>query len=1232
MKIASFWGCLAALLALLASPIVLFSQSGAGSVKGTVSDQTSSPLPGSTVHIINDRTGVSYDTTANEVGFYSVPGLFAGSYTLTFSASGMKKVQASLTLQDAQSAVLNPKLSVGDVADQVTVEGGELQLATYDSGTIATQLDSTRIDQLPQNGRNLLGLAAATTPGLEAGGQRANGLMPEGLEYTQDGAPMTNRNFGGEGGSAQAQLPDPDSVQEVRIETLNSSAQFATPATAIITTKSGTNLLHGSFFETARNNAIGVARARQNPANFSAPHLVRNEFGASIGGPIMIPKLYDGRNKSFFFFAYERFSLRQASSQLVFVPTVAMRNGDFSGLVNSAGVKQILYDPNTTDPITLQRQPFPNNQIPISRISPLAKALYAATPLPTSADNPLVNSNFNDTNNVKQNVPNTSFRLDHVFDQNNRVYARFTHINQFQQGLRNYPNNSPANIAGGGLPVGATGYQQILVTTISAAFGFSHVFSPTFFSETILSQQWMRQYVQGAGDVNQNYEKLLGLPNNFGQSGFPTIGANLIMPYGGSQYNYGESQILTNFDQNFTKIFGKHQFQFGARYRHERFGYLPDRAADTIAFSNQATAVYDPATGTNYGSLSNTGHQDADFFLGAASSYTQVRNAPYGRFREQEVDFYFQDNYKVSRSLTINAGLRYEAHPAPYTESGLAVSFDLAHDALVLQNPLQFYVDKGYTTPAILTNLQNLGVKFETPQQAGIPTSGIFNNLVNFSPRLGFAYTPLNGKWGTVIRGGYGGYIYPVPVRNSVRAPITNLPFVANYTKSYTNAGQSPDGLPNYLLRNPQTVVAGLNSANVVDTNQVNALLPGISVSTLDPNYAPAYVKQANFTVEQPLKGGSVFRATYVFVHSDNLDQNYQYNAAPSAYVYETINGVVPPTGPYAATATRPYDKVTYGTNLISTKTGYANDSSLQLNYQRPFRKGYGYQVFYVYSKAFRIGGNTFRDSVLYPAELFAPGVLPAGLNTGTLAKPSKELNRFENYKPDLAIPVHRLSFNSVVELPLGKGKRFLGNSNRLVDALLGGYQISSVGNLVSQSFQPASGNWGPTSNLEVYKSAVPITDCRSGVCRPGYQWFNGYIAPNLINNPNRGVTGLPQNYTPYQTPINNTPGAPNFGTNNVLVPLKNGTSVLTGYSPGPAGANPFSKATVLGPFNYLADVSLYKVFSITERVKFRLNVDAFNAFNIQGRVNPNTTDGTESLQNSFWTPRQVQFSGRLTF
>ncbi len=435
--------------AIFISSSVAFAQSGAGSIQGTVLDSTGAAIPNTRIQVVNQNTGIINDTTANSGGFYSLPGLFAGSYTLTFTAAGMKKYQTSVALQDAQNAVINPRLTAGDVAEQITVAGDGVQLATYDSGVVSTQLDAARIDQLPQNGRNVLGLAQNTVPGVEAGGTRANGLMGEGMEYSQDGAPMTNRNFGGEANTAQAILPDPDSVQEAKFETLNSSAQFATPATVILTTKSGTNSFHGSVFETARNNAIGIAKARQNPANFAAPHLVRNEFGGSVGGPIWIPKLYDGKNRTFFFFAYERFSLRQASNELVAVPTIAMRNGDFSGLVNGAGIQQVLYDPNTTLAGTLQRTPFPNNQIPLTRESPLAKTLYAATPLPQTADNPLVNSNFNAINNVTQTVPNFTVRLDHTFNQNNRIYFRFTDIEQAQQALRNYPANSPANIAGG---------------------------------------------------------------------------------------------------------------------------------------------------------------------------------------------------------------------------------------------------------------------------------------------------------------------------------------------------------------------------------------------------------------------------------------------------------------------------------------------------------------------------------------------------------------------------------------------------------------------------------------------------------------------------------------------------------------------------------------------------------------------------------------------------------------
>ena len=1211
------------------------AQSGAGSIQGMIQDATGAAIPSCAVRAVNQKTGVTTNTTSNEIGFYSLPGLFAGSYTVTFTGAGMKKYEATITLQSSQIAILSPKLSVGDVAEQINVQGDTPQLATYDSGTVSTFLDASRIDQLPQNGRNILGLAQQTVPGLEAGGTRANGLMGEAMEYSQDGAPMTNRNFGGEANTAQSTLPDPDSVQEAKFETLNSSAQFATPATVILTTKSGTNNVHGTLFETARNNYFGVAKARQNPPNFAAPHLVRNEFGGTVGGPVVIPKLYNGKNRTFIFFAFERFSLRQDSSQLVRVPTTAMRNGDFSGLVNGAGILNQLYDPSTTQGAenNYARLPFPNNQIPLSRISPLAKTMYAATPLPQSIDNPLVNSNINDTNKLQQTVPNWTVRMDHVFNQKNRVYFRFTDIVQQQQALRNYPSASPANIAGGGLPAGATGYQTQPVTTISGALGFSHTFSPTFYSETILSQQWQRFYVEGNPVSQGNYEAQLGLPNNFGQIGFPEIGSNLIMPYGGTQWNYGMNQRIDTIDENMTKVKGKHTFTFGGRYRHERFGYLSDRSPDQTAFSSQATAIYDPSTGANYGAKANTGYQDADFFLGAAASYSQRKNAPFGRSSLQEFDLYFQDNFRVSSRLTLNLGVRWEGHPAPISDGGNFSTFSLKTNAIVLKYPINHYIANGYTTQAIIDNLKNLGAKFQTPAEAGLPDAGFYGSWKNIMPRAGFAYSPSFGKRGTVIRGGYGRYIYPVPIRNSVRYLTAVYPFTAGYSKSYTAANQSSDGLPNSLLRNTQSVIAGFNSQNVVDTQSINALLPGIAMSTtLNADYAPARVDTANFTVEQPLADGSVFRATYVFTHGENLDQNLQYNNAPSTYVWQVATGTTPPTGALASVATRPYDKTVWGGNVVSTKTGWSNDSALQLNYQRPMRKGFGYQVFYVYSRAFRVGGNTFRDNVLYPAENYAPGVLPAGMPTGTAISPSRELNRYQNYHIDTAIPVHRINFNGIVDIPVGKGKRYLGNSNRLVNAFVGGFQLAFTGTVVSQGFQVGAGNWGETSQVKMYKNDVPITDCTSGVCRPAFLWFNGYISPAVINAAKNGISGLPTDYKPYLAPINNSPGTTNFGNNNVSVPLKNGTSALTAYNPGPAGANPFSQTILQGPKNFQTDISLYKVFSITERARLRVNVDAFNAFNIQGLRNPDANSGIQSLQNSYWTPRQIQLTMRLSF
>ena len=1262
------------------------AQSGAGSIQGTVEDSTRAVLPGATIRVVNQATGVAATATSNEVGFYQVPGLFTGMYEVTVTAPNMKSYRVTVQLQVAQAAVVNPIMSAGAVTQQVEVAANIVQLTTTDNGTISSTLESNRINQLPMNGRMLLTLTGMTTPGLESTGQRANGLMPEALEYVQDGAPLINRNFGGVGNSTQSQLPDPDSVQEVRMETTNTSAMYSAPATGLITTKSGTNSLHGSFFETARNNAVGIAKGRQNPYNYAAPHLVRNEFGASAGGPIIIPGAYRGKDKSFWFFAYERYSLAATTNDLTTVPTNAMRGGDWSGYTDSQGIFQQLYDPLTTAASTncngsgstnqWCRTPFGNNQIPIGRLSPTTKILYAITPTQTSNDNPMVTSNFISPNAQWVPIPTMTFRLDHSFNETNKSYLRYTHNIQTNRALRNYPNPTPATIAYGDFPFCADDCQNINIATFSSAAGFTHVFSPTFFSETIYSMMWFNQYVGGGGNVNLNYEKMLGLPNNFGQTGFPNIGSSsgvgskavttLIKPYGGTMYQYQEAQIIFNLDENFTKTVGKHQMQFGGRWRHERFMYLPDRSSDSVGFGLYATALEDPTSGTNYSATPHTGGTDADFFLGASSQYSINLQPPRVHYHDMEFDGYFQDNYHISRNLTVNLGIRYENHPGAWTKYGLSQGFDLKNKAQVLTYPISYYIARGYTTQAIVTNLQNLGVVFESPKQAGYPDKMIRDYPWTFSPRVGLAYQPFGGRHGTVIRGAYGRYIYPVPVRNSIRNTTTGVPFVANYYRSYVSAAQSPDSLPNYLLRSPQTVIMGQNSTGVVDSTSTNAILPGFGLWNLAPNQAPDYVTQMNFTIEQPMRGNSALRLTWLWSHGTNLDHYYYYNQHPSNYVWEMMTGTVPPTGgasaigtpQYANTGTGPYDKIIYGGGMNwDAKDGWSNDNALQVNYQRLYHRGIAYQISYVWSKPFRLGGNYFRDAAVYNKDSYFGNSGGLGTMTspfGTVITPTlpppqpkgiapyanwHAMNKYAGYNIDTAIPKQHITFNGVVDMPFGRGKRFLGNANSVLNQVVGGFQLAGNGNIVSSSFYPAVGNWGPINPIKTYKqSKAKITDCRSGVCHPAYMWFNGYIPPGLINASTKGISGLPTGYAAYSSPIDTTVGTANYNTNRVNVTLSNGNTGVVDYSPGPVGAHPYSHTNLNGPINWTADLSVFKVFPITERMNLRVNVDAFNAFNVQGFNNPNGTDGIQQIApgvgvaSSANTPRQLQFTMRFTF
>jgi hypothetical protein len=393
-------------------------------------------------------------------------------------------------------------------------------------------------------------------------------------------------------------------------------------------------------------------------------------------------------------------------------------------------------------------------------------------------------------------------------------------------------------------------------------------------------------------------------------------------------------------------------------------------------------------------------------------------------------------------------------------------------------------------------------------------------------------------------------------------------------------------------------------------------------------------------------------------------------------FVWEVKTGTLQPTGALSAVATNPYDQKIWGNSSISTagqssgsiwdqKSGWSNDNAFQATYQRLFHRGVAYQINYVWSKPFRLGGNYFRDGYMDTMQDYAD----SGLGTFTSpfgpvvtpnlgpARPSgiasyaywHAMDRYEDYIVDIAIPKQHITFNGIVDLPVGTGKRFLGNANKLLNELVGGFQLAGDGSVISQDFaleQPTSSatptpHWGATNPFQIYKHGAPIMDCRSGVCRSAFEWFNGYIAPTVNGNVDcttKCVTGLPTSWKPDDSPIDTTPGTANYNTDNVNVTLLNGTTTTVPFAPGIVGANPYSHSVLNGPKNYTVALSLFKVFPITERVNFRVNLDAFNALNIQGFNNPSTVDGTEPVQpggvgaSSYWTARQLQLTARLSW
>jgi hypothetical protein len=537
--------------------------------------------------------------------------------------------------------------------------------------------------------------------------------------------------------------------------------------------------------------------------------------------------------------------------------------------------------------------------------------------------------------------------------------------------------------------------------------------------------------------------------------------------------------------------------------------------------------------------------------------------------------------------------------------------------------------------PAVVDAYKRLGLKTITPEEAGLPSSLVYSNLWDFGPRAGFAYRLGSAHKATVIRGGYSIFAYPESLRLFAGNTQNTMPGQGNVSNNPNAAEQSPDGLPNYLLRSVPTLVAGVNSSNALDASKVTGITRGSgSMYYLDPYQPTARAHQWNLLVEREMFANTVVKVGYIGTHGTRLSQWHKYNDASPGYIWYATTGLAFPTGEFANVARRPFDQQLFGTIQRYQKTGWSDFNGLQLEFEHRYSKGYAFQVFYVMSNAMRTAGDGWRDDILRPPSYYLPGSVPTD---------DADRNRLLFYRRDTGIPKHRLNWYFLVDLPFGKGKPIAGNANRLVNTLIGGWQLAGNGRLTSRYFQMPTTYWGPINGAEVYGKKYPIQDCRSGVCYDGWLYWNGYIPANRINSvdgngkPNR-VMGVPDSYRPFQTWIIPTPknggssSDPNFAfyeTNTVFVPLKDGTLQRTTLD---TALHPLQNQYLLGPMIWNMAASAFKTIPITERVFLRVNADFLNnVFNMPGTMMLGN-DGVILNRTSANSPRVLQLTMRLTW
>ncbi len=716
----------------------------AGEIAGIVTDPSGATIPGATVTATNTATNARRMTTTNEAGIYTFPALVPGMYEVKVEMEGFRSfIRRDIRLEVQQVARINVTLEVGEVTQSIEVTGGAPLLDT-DNATTGTVIEQRRIVDLPLNGRNFLQLVSLSpnvtfgfnTPGQAAGrqgGDRVNqnisisGMRGTWNHYTLDGLENTDVNF-----NLYILLPSVDALQEFKVQSGVYPAEFGRAASQVnVSTKPGTNEFHGAAYEFLRNDKLDARQYDFIGTRPAKAPFKWNQYGFVLGGPVLIPKLFNGKNRLFFMSNFEGFRDRKTTYGTYTTPTVAMRSGDFSYKATP------LYDPYSRKIVDgkLTAAPFPGNQIPKSRFDPVSLKLLEFWPEP-NLNTPILRDNFQQAQPRKIDKDQFTIRMDWNESSNSQWFGRYSWTDESAP-------NSGLKLNGRVLYTNA--WQAMLSNT--------RVLSPTKVNEFRAGWNQFYNSIQRELAGKRNVVEELGIPGLSTPDpttwGIPRITA-LVGVSGFGDESSGPfivDDAIFQVNDNFSWIKGKHSLRFGGEYRWDHYPQVGNEfARGSFEFNGQYSA--NPAT-------LKGGDSTADLLLGVLSKAEASIALAEADFVANNVAAYIDDTFRVTPKLTLSFGLRWELFQpyydrlqnqvnafAPFLSTTANVQDMSLHPVLVRTGSGDFYEGKNFRYPGI-----------QTARDGRLGKRLIETDYNNFAPRFGIAYSP-SGRWS--VRAGFG--------------------------------------------------------------------------------------------------------------------------------------------------------------------------------------------------------------------------------------------------------------------------------------------------------------------------------------------------------------------------------------------------------------------------------------------------------------------------------------------